>query len=87
MYPTRRGDIMSMKNEGSILEPSYDPVIRLNKVIELTSCSRAFIYERIKERTFPPGILLGKKSRGWRLSSINKWIEEREAMSHKGNAA
>ena len=65
---------------------SFDPVIRLPRVIELTGCSRAFIYQQIKENNFPKGISLGKKARGWRLSSINQWLDEREADS-QGEAA
>jgi len=68
------------------LNSTFDPVIRLPRVLELTGCSRAFIYQQIKENNFPKGIALGKKARGWRLSSINQWLDEREADS-QGEAA
>ena len=77
---------MADTSQENNLNSTFDPVIRLPRVLELTGCSRAFIYQQIKENNFPKGIALGKKARGWRLSSINQWLDEREADS-QGEAA
>jgi len=39
--------------------------------------SRATIYKRIKEGSFPRQIPLGLRSAGWLESEINDWITER----------
>lgn len=55
-------------------------VLRLPEVIAKTGLSRSSIYLQISNGTFPRGILLGEKARGWLCHEIDEWIEERAAL-------
>ena len=53
-----------------------DPLLRLPKVLEATGISRAAIYKKMNEGTFPPAVRLGPKSVAWRQSDVSRWIAE-----------
>ena len=52
-------------------------VIRIDKVMELTSLPRSTIYLYIKENKFPKQIKLGERSVAWIENEIIQWIESR----------
>lgn len=52
-----------------------DRFLRMGEVIVKTGCSRATIYRMIAEGGFPRQIAIGKRSVGWRLSAVMKWME------------
>jgi prophage regulatory protein len=54
-----------------------DKVLRLKSVMALVSLSKSTIYAGVKEGTFPSPIILGKRAVGWLLSSLIKWLEDR----------
>ena len=56
-------------------------LIKVSKVIEITSLSRATIYAKIKAKDFPCAVKLGKRSVAWRLSDVNAWIATRPVAS------
>ncbi|MDE1237841.1 AlpA family phage regulatory protein [Vibrio aestuarianus] len=39
--------------------------------------SKSTIYNWIKQGEFPPGLLIGPKSRGWLSQDIEHWLIER----------
>ena len=39
--------------------------------------NRATLYRWIKDRGFPPGVLLGPKSRGWAEADVLSWLASR----------
>ena len=51
-----------------------DNFIRLRRVIERTSLSKATIYRKVKARTFPEPRQLGANCVGWYESEIDAWI-------------
>jgi len=60
---------------------NIDRIVRLPECINITGLSAASIHRGIMNGTFPAKIRLGENSVGWRLSSILKWVEEREVVT------
>ena len=50
--------------------------LRINKVCEKTGLSKATIYNRVKEGSFPSPIPLGPQARAWIESEIASWIQK-----------
>ncbi len=63
--------------EGSLA--AFNRCVRLSQVCEMTGFSRATIYRKITDGTFPRPFKLGEKAIAWRVSVIEQWISEREA--------
>lgn len=49
-------------------------MIRLNTVLDRTGLSRATLYRKIADGTFPKQIKLSTRCAGWRESAINAWL-------------
>ncbi len=49
-------------------------ILRLNTVLDRTGLSRATLYRKINDGTFPKQIKLSTRCAGWRESSINAWL-------------
>lgn len=49
-------------------------IIRLKTVVERTGLSRATIYRKIANGTFPKQIPLSIHAAGWHESEISRWI-------------
>ena len=58
-----------------------DPILRLRYVSRLLIRSVSAINRDRKLGAFPAPIQLGPRSVGWRTSSINAWIADRERVS------
>lgn len=54
----------------------YTALIKLPDVLQLYPVSRASWYAGIKLGRYPPPIKIGPRSSAWRLSDINKLIED-----------
>ena len=54
----------------------YTALIKLPDVLQLYPVSRASWYAGIKLGKYPPPIKIGPRSSAWRLSDINKLIED-----------
>ena len=59
-------------------------VIKLKKVIELTSLSSATIYRLVKNGKFPKQLKLAERSSGWLLDEINDWLESKSTLRNGG---
>ena len=55
-----------------------DRFIRMNELAPMLGLARSTIYRGIKENTFPKQIKLTERTVVWRLSVINKWVEDKE---------
>ncbi|WP_454887391.1 helix-turn-helix transcriptional regulator [Sphingomonas oryzagri] len=49
-------------------------IIRLNTVLARTGLSRATIYRKIAEGTFPRNVKISIHGTGWHESEVNRWI-------------
>ena len=56
----------------------FDRLVRMKELKQLIGLSNASIYRHIKNGTFPKQIQLSQSCVAWRLSAIEKWIEEKE---------
>ena len=59
-------------------------VIKLKRVIALTSLSSATIYRLIKNGEFPKQLKLAERSSGWLLEEINDWLESKSTHRNGG---
>lgn len=53
-----------------------DKLLRIEQVIDLTTLSRREIYRQMQAGKFPRQCRLSHKRAVWRLSEINRWIEQ-----------
>lgn len=65
---------------------NQNKILRLPEVIETVGLSKATIYNFMREGTFPKSIHLGANSRGWLLTEIIDWLNDRIAQ-RDGEAA
>jgi prophage regulatory protein len=59
-------------------------VIKLKRVIALTSLSSATIYRLVKNGKFPKQLKLAERSSGWLLEEINDWLESKSTLRNGG---
>ena len=55
--------------------------LRLPEVLRRTGLSRTALYEQIKNESFPKPIRIAKRSVAWTDEDINRWCNERIALS------
>lgn len=67
-----------------VVDDSFDPLIKISDVESLVGLKKSTIYNMIKAGTFPTSISLGIRARGWLLSDINRWKQERIKASREG---
>lgn len=51
-----------------------DSFLRLSAVLQRTSLSRATLYRKIQQGTFPRQIKVSERCARWRQSDINDWL-------------
>lgn len=61
-----------------------DPILRIREVSGMLSRSVSAINRDRKAGVFPAHIQLGPRCVGWRLSTINRWLEARERCLSAG---
>lgn len=54
-----------------------ETIIRLPEVKRRTGYSRAAIYKKMADNTFPKSISLGARAVGWLEEEVNNWVEQR----------
>lgn len=54
-------------------------ILRLPHVEALTGVKKTFIYNAMKEGTFPLPVALGNRSKGWIEGEVLRWIADRAA--------
>lgn len=52
-------------------------ILRLPEVIRRTGFKRSYIYQLMREGTFPQASRIGVRSVGWDSYEVEQWIEER----------
>lgn len=56
-------------------------LLRLPAVTARTGLSRATLYARIAEKSFPPPIKLGKRAVAWPSDEVDAWIASKIATT------
>lgn len=59
------------------LASTSDRLLKLPEVEALVGLKRASIYRFVQAKKFPAPVKLGERAVAWRLSAVDKWIEER----------
>ena len=62
--------------------PRLDRLLPIAHVVDLTSLSKASIYRKVAEKTFPAPLKIGKSRVAWRESAISSWIAEQVPAGH-----
>jgi len=52
-----------------------DRILRLNTVLDRTGLSRATLYRKVADGTFPRQVRIATRCMGWRESAINDWLK------------
>ena len=62
-----------------------DKILRLPQVKEYTGFPTSTIYDHVKKGFLPKPIQIGPRAVGWRLSDLEKWLEQctQEKKSHE----
>ena len=56
--------------------PEPDKILRMRTVLERTGLSRATIYRKMRDGTFPNQLRISEHCRGWRESAVNRWMND-----------
>lgn len=59
-----------------MLNQTPDRILRLGAVLDRTGLSRATLYRKIHEGTFPRQVRIATRCTGWRESAVNEWIRD-----------
>ena len=52
-------------------------LLRMRNLTAYLALSRAFIYQKITEGTFPPGDLISPGIRAWEKSVVDDWLDKK----------
>lgn len=75
-----------MEGKQKHTETLPDRVIRTAELCKMLGMSRPTVYRLLKSGDLPAGLHIGPKARGWRLSTIMRWLDakEEQAMELQG---
>jgi len=51
--------------------------IRIATVVSMVGLPKTSIYDAVREGSFPKPVKLGVRSSAWRLSEVQKWMQDR----------
>ena len=57
--------------------PNNVRMLRMRQLTEYCSLSKAYIYMKITEGSFPPGHMISQGIRAWQKSEIDSWLDEK----------
>lgn len=60
--------------------------LRLGDVLERTALSRSTIYKKIQDGDFPPPVKVSLRASRWRLSAVERWMEEKASITGGASA-
>jgi len=58
-------------------KPIQPKVLRMRQLVEYTNLSRAYIYQKISEGTFPPGFLISPGIRVFDKILVDAWLDKK----------
>jgi predicted DNA-binding transcriptional regulator AlpA len=65
-----------MKTENHQFE-NQPKLMRMRQLTEYLALSKAYIYQKISEGSFPPGHMISPGIRAWETVSVNAWLDEK----------
>jgi prophage regulatory protein len=64
------------KSSRDLTNLPHEAILRLPEVLALVGLSRASIYARAADRSFPPPVKLTAHASGWRLGDVRAWLAD-----------
>jgi prophage regulatory protein len=64
--------------ETPLTSESIDRLIPIAELLVITSFSKATVYRKVRERSFPAPLKIGRSRVAWRTSSISEWMNEQK---------
>ena len=61
------------------MDDRTDKILRMRDVTALVGLGRSTIFRMIAAGRFPKAIRLGERARGYKLSELKEWIDERSS--------
>lgn len=58
-----------------MINETPDRMLRLKTVLDRTGLSRATLYRKIQNGTFPRQVRIAVRCAGWRESAVNDWMK------------
>jgi prophage regulatory protein len=58
----------------SLQTETPDRILRIKTVLERTGLSRATMYRKMQQGSFPRQIKISTRCAGWRESAVNAWL-------------
>jgi prophage regulatory protein len=58
-----------------MINETPDRMLRLKTVLDRTGLSRATLYRKIQNGTFPKQVRIAARCAGWRKSAVNDWMK------------
>jgi len=65
------------KEQGSS-SAAFNRCVRMRQVCEMTGMSKASVYRKMTDGTFPKSFKIGESMSAWRVATIEQWIADRE---------
>ena len=72
---TRTGDGQPPGNPDGATQPA-DRIVRIREVCRISGLSRSSVYRMSRNGQFPSALRLSETQLGWRLSEINRWMQD-----------
>lgn len=66
--------MLRSKRSLAMMPEPPERILRINAVLDRTGLSRATLYRKIADGSFPKQIKLSTRCAGWRESAINAWL-------------
>lgn len=57
--------------------PNNVRMLRMRQLTEYCSLSKAYIYMKINEGTFPPGNMISRGIRVWEKLEVDAWLDDK----------
>lgn len=52
-------------------------MMRMRQLTDYLALSKAYIYQKISEGTFPAGHMISPGIRAWEVSDVNLWLDQK----------
>jgi prophage regulatory protein len=74
MLSSRGNCAIAASGDTAVTDNAPDRILRLNAVLDRTGLSRATLYRKIQDGTFPRQLRIATRCAGWRESAVTDWM-------------
>jgi prophage regulatory protein len=62
-------------HDDAMIPEAPERILRIKAVLDRTGLSRATLYRKMRNGTFPKNIRISTRCTGWRESAISEWMK------------